>query len=226
MKILIVDDDELIRELLRDLITKEGYEVLEGKDGQEALELFYENTDLSLIVLDVMMPGFNGWEVLERIRSHSQIPILILTALGDTDSEVEGLRMGAQDFVSKPFHPEVLLARIEVLLRSKNPLGPKEMRIGNLRIDRGACRVYTDGKEALLTNKEYQLLLYLVENRNIALSREQILERLWGFDYEGDIRTIDTHIKMLRTDLGTCGNYVRTVRGVGYMFQTGSEEFV
>lgn len=219
-KILIADDDYLFRDLLKDILEKENYEILEAKDGVEALECFRKNPDLSLLLLDIMMPGKDGMEVLREIRKTSEIPVIMLTALGDARSELRGFRAGACDYISKPFHGEVLLARIRAALAYKAPKPDKDRwRVGSLEVDLKGCHVLVDGKECILTNKEYQLLLYLMENKNIVLTRDQILEHIWGFDYNGDVRTIDTHIKMLRTDLAQCGSYIRTVRGIGYAFQ-------
>lgn len=219
-KILIADDDYLLRDLLKDILEKENYQVEEAEDGIQTLEMFEEIKDFDLIILDIMMPGKNGKEVLKEIRKTSQIPVIMLTALGDTKSELEGFSLGACDYVSKPFHAKVLLARVRAALQYKDASKTGEWNCaGSLEVDLKGCRVLVNGKEAVLTNKEYQLLLYMMENRNIVLTRDQILERIWGFDYEGDIRTIDTHIKMLRMDLGECGNYIRTVRGIGYAFQ-------
>ena len=220
-KILVADDDYLLRDLLKDILEKEEYEVIEAKDGIQALECFRQPKALSLVILDIMMPGKNGMTVLQEIRKTSQIPVIMLTALSDTKSELEGFALGACDYVSKPFHAKVLLARVRAALTYKisSQKGGDWRKAGELEVDLKGCRVLVAGKEAVLTNKEYQLLLYMMENRNIVLTRDQILERIWGFDYEGDIRTIDTHIKMLRTDLGECGNYIRTVRGIGYVFQ-------
>lgn len=219
-KILIADDDYLLRDLIRDILEKENYEILEAKDGVEALECFRKNSDLSLLLLDIMMPGKDGMEVLREIRKTSEIPVIMLTALGDARSELRGFRAGACDYISKPFHGEVLLARIRAALAYKAPKPDKDRwRVGSLEVDLKGCHVLVDGKECVLTNKEYQLLLYLMKNKNIVLTRDQILEHIWGFDYDGDVRTIDTHIKMLRMDLAQCGSYIRTVRGIGYAFQ-------
>lgn len=227
-KILIADDEYLLRDLLKDILEKEDYEVLEAENGREALECFRKNPDLALVLLDIMMPGIDGKEVLKEIRRTSGIPVIILTALGDHESELEGLLLGASDYISKPFHGDILLARIHAALayKSMDTVEKEECfedgkwRVGNLEVDFLGCRVTIDKKEVVLTNKEYQLLIYLMENKNIVLTRDQILEHIWGFDYEGDIRTIDTHIKMLRTDLKSCGSYIRTVRGIGYSFET------
>ncbi|MDO4307212.1 MAG: response regulator transcription factor [Eubacteriales bacterium] len=223
MKILVADDDELLRNLLGDILEKEGYEVTEAEDGDCALESFRKNPEFKLVILDIMMPKKNGFEVLEEIRRSSTVPVIMLTALGDSEDEIEGFRLGACDYVAKPFHRKVLLARIRAALEYKSGLAEEAhgdmLCFKALKVDLNGCRVYSGGEEVILTNKEYRLLLYLIENRNIVLTRDQILERIWGFDYEGDIRTIDTHIKMLRNDLGECGDYIRTIRGIGYVFQ-------
>lgn len=220
-KILIADDDYLLRDLLRDILEKEDYQVEEAENGVQALEIFKENGNFSLVILDILMPGKDGREVLREIRKVSSVPVIMLTALGDTKSELEGFSLGACDYISKPFHAKVLLARVRaaLLYKDSSKTAGQWNRAGSIEVDLKGCRVLVKGREAVLTNKEYQLLLYMMENKNIVLTRDQILERIWGFDYEGDIRTIDTHIKMLRMDLGECGNYIRTVRGIGYVFQ-------
>lgn len=221
-KILIADDDELLRELLHDILEQEGYEVIEAKEGIQALELYRRIPDIDLAILDILMPGRDGIAVLKEIRSSSDIPVIMLTALGNPENELEGFENGACDYVTKPFHKKVLLARVQAALRfkrSKQTEAVHIQRMGDLEVDLDSCTVYVKKEKAELTNKEYQLLIYLMENRNIVLTRDQILERIWGFDYEGDIRTIDTHIKMLRMDLRSCGNYIRTVRGMGYLFR-------
>ncbi|MDO5134879.1 MAG: response regulator transcription factor [Eubacteriales bacterium] len=221
-KILVADDDRLLRELLTDVLEQEGYEVLAAEDGIRALEYFKNTPELSLAILDILMPGRDGLSVLQDIHGERpDLPVIMLTALGSSESELEGFERGACDYVAKPFHSKVLLARIRAALEYKT-FQEKRQKLwveGDLTVNRDSCTVQVCGKEVVLTNKEYQLLVYLMENRNIVLTRNQILERIWGFDYEGDIRTIDTHIKMLRTDLGECGNYIRTVRGIGYSFQ-------
>ncbi|WP_373216300.1 response regulator transcription factor [Ruminococcus sp. 5_1_39BFAA] len=221
-KILVADDDFLIRDLLRDILEQEGYEVAAAEDGIRALEYYRGHQDLDLIILDILMPGKNGLSVLREIHRNSRIPVIMLTALGSSENELEGFQEGACDYISKPFHAQVLLARVRAALEYKavdEPENRNRYTMGKLTVDLDGCTVRAAGVDVELTNKEYQLLVYLMENRNIVLSRNQILERIWGFDYEGDIRTIDTHIKMLRTDLGECGNYIRTVRGMGYVFQ-------
>lgn len=222
-KILIADDDDLLRELLRDILEREGYEVLEAKDGIQALEYYQNTLDLDLVILDIMMPGRDGMAVLKEIHHHSDIPVIMLTALGASVHELEGFDNGACDYISKPFHSRVLLARVNAALKYKGRHSSEMLNnckcAGRLKVDLDACTVWVDDRRIELTNKEYQLLVYLIENRNIVLTRDQMLERIWGFDYEGDIRTIDTHIKMLRMDLGECGNYIHTVRGMGYLFR-------
>ncbi len=221
-RILVADDDELLRSLIRDILEKEGYEVIEAKDGVQAIECFMQEANLNLVLLDIMMPGKDGMEVLKEIRKSSSLPVIMLTALDDSEEEIKGFQLGACDYVTKPFHRGILLARIRAALEYKNGVQEEAsdiLRFRELSVDLKQCRVFSAGEEVVLTNKEYRLLLYLMENRNIVLSRDQILERIWGFDYEGDIRTIDTHIKMLRNDLGVCGDYIRTIRGMGYVFQ-------
>lgn len=221
-KILIADDDDLLRELLHDILEQEGYKVIEAEDGIRALEQYRKESDIDLAILDILMPGKDGIAVLREMQSASDIPVILLTALGSPQNELEGFEQGACDYVSKPFHNELLLARVHAALKYKGTHGAEEkrtQRMGDLEIDLDSCSVYVQGKRVELTNKEYQLLTYLMENKNIVLTRDQILERIWGFDYEGDIRTIDTHIKMLRMDLGNCGNHIHTVRGMGYIFK-------
>lgn len=226
MKILVADDESLIRELLCDILQQENYQVETASNGFEVLELLKQHSDFSLVLLDVMMPGMDGIKTLRKIRETSKIPVILLTALGDSGSELKGLEVGANDYIKKPFHKKILLARINIAIKNNiSALVEKEQekQYGKLRIDTDACKIIVDGKECRLTYKEYQLLTYMYDNKNIVLSREQILEKIWGYDYEGDVRTIDTHIKMLRTDLGECGSYLRTIRGMGYMFEAGDE---
>lgn len=219
IKILLADDDILLRNLVKEVLEEENYKVYEAEDGQQALELFYEKKDFSLVILDVMMPKVDGIAVLDDIRGISDVPILMLTALGDSSSELTGLRHGANDYVSKPFRYEILLERIKNLLKMTNAQGLEVSRFEHMMVNYAAHKVFVDGEEVVLNNKEFQLLEYLISNQGIVLSRERILDRIWGFDYEGDIRTIDTHIKMLRATLKNAGNYIKTVRGVGYSFE-------
>lgn len=217
--ILLADDEELLRNLVKEVLEEEGYIVYEAANGTEALDIFYEHSDLSLVILDVMMPEISGMEVLEDIRKLSDVPVLMLTALGDSNSELSGLRHGANDYVSKPFHYEILLERIKNLLKMSHTKGLMSCTIGILMVDYAGRKVFVKDEEIILNNKEFQLLEYLILNQGIVLSREKILARIWGYDYEGDIRTIDTHVKMLRAKLGEAGNYIKTIRGVGYSFE-------
>ena len=217
-KILVADDEDSIRYLLRDLLVAKDYEVLLAKDGQEAIDLFFDHQEMKLVILDVMMPNVNGWSVLQEIRQYSQVPVLMLTALGDVKSEVYGLEQGANDYISKPFSYEVLMARINVLLRDSDHRIHDEIVTGDVKIQMESHKVMVAGKEIQVNNKEYQLLLYLIQNRGIVLTRDQMLNTIWGYDYDGSDRTIDSHIKMLRAKLDSCGSYIKTVRGNGYMF--------
>lgn len=219
VKILLADDEELLRNLVKEVLEEQNYLVYEAANGEEALDIFYAKQDFSLVILDVMMPKLDGIAVLDEIRNVSDVPVLMLTALGDSSSELAGLKHGANDYVSKPFHYEVLIERIKNLLKMFNAQGLDMITIGNLRVDFGAHKVFVSEVEIALNNKEFQLLEYLISNRGIVLSREKILDRIWGFDYEGDMRTIDTHIKMLRSDLREAGNYIKTIRGIGYSFE-------
>lgn len=219
VSILLADDDELLRDLVRDVLEEEGYIVYQAENGEQAVDIFWKHQDISLAVLDIMMPETDGMEVLKEIRLKSDIPVLMLTALGDSTNELNCLRNGANDFVSKPFHYDVLLERIKNLLKLTKNNESEVFEIGAIKMDPLGHKVYVEGEEITLNNKEYQLLELLIHNEKIVLSRETILDRIWGFDYEGDIRTIDTHIKMLRAKLGDAGEYIRTIRGTGYCFE-------
>ena len=216
---VLVDDDAVFRELVCDILRKQGCSPLEAADGEQAIDRFFEERGIALVVLDVMMPRYDGWEVLRRIREHSAVPVVMLTALGDERHEVLGLRQGADDYIAKPFSHEVFVARIDALLRRirKERLEPVET--GGLRIEPASRRVFADGREAVLNRKEFDLLSFLLANRNRTLTREQILADVWGYGFEGEIRTIDTHIKTLRAKLGAQGSRIRTLRGVGYLFE-------
>lgn len=219
VNLLVADDDDLLRDLVKEVLEEEGYQVYTAKDGQEAVDVFWNTPDIALVILDIMMPKMDGMEVLEEIRERTDVPILMLTALGDSSSELACLRHGASDFVSKPFHYDILVERVKNLLRLTKAQNLEMMELGILQIDPVAHKVYVKGEEILLNNKEFQLLELLVNNERIVLSREKILDRIWGYDYEGDIRTIDTHVKMLRASLGEAGNYIKTIRGIGYSFE-------
>lgn len=219
IKILVADDDPVLRELVCDIIKKQTYTPIEAGDGQQALDLFFDATDIDLVILDVMMPIYDGWAVLKEIRENSDVPVIMLTALGDEKHEVFGLKKGADDYIAKPFSYEVFVARMDTLLRKRKKELCTEIMLGPIVIDQTTHRVTICESEIELTHKEYSLLLYLIKNRNIVLSREQILFSVWGYNFAGEIRTIDTHIKTLRAKLLTCGDYIKTVRGSGYMFE-------
>lgn len=217
-KILIADDDLRINELLCEDFSQEGYEVLSVYDGEMLIETMEKVHDICLIILDVMMPGMDGWEILDYVKKHFNVKVLMLTALSDEDSEVRGLRKGADDYVTKPFKRAILLERARRLIQQGASEQQEELRCGVLRLSQAECKVYDGPMEIPMTMKEYQLLLLLMQNSKIVLKRDIILEKIWGFDYTGNERTIDTHIKMLRRTLRENGAYIRTIRGVGYCF--------
>lgn len=217
--ILLADDDDLLRNLLKEVFEEEGYHVFEAENGEKALDIFWKHPEIKLVILDIMMPKADGMEVLEEIRERSDVPVLMLTALGDSSSELSCLKKGASDFVSKPFHYEILVERVKNLLKLVKTQNMDSILLGILELNSVSHKVFVAGNEIILNNKEFQLLELLVLNENIVLTREKILDRIWGYDYEGDIRTIDTHVKMLRSSLGEAGAYIKTVRGVGYCFE-------
>lgn len=219
VSLLVADDDDLLRNLVKEVLEEEGYHVYEAVDGEEALDIFWEHSEIALVILDIMMPKIDGLAVLDEIRERTDVPILMLTALGDSASELACLRQGASDFVSKPFHYEILVERVKNLLKLAKIQSLENIQIGILEIDPVGHKVFVNQKEVILNNKEFQLLEFLVHNQNIVLSREKILDRIWGYDYDGDIRTIDTHVKMLRANLGEAGSYIKTIRGIGYSFE-------
>ncbi len=224
-KILVVDDEMRMRKLIRDFLVRDGYEVLEAGDGQSALDIFAAESDIGLIVLDVMMPVKNGYEVLREIRSKSDVPVIMLTARSDEIDALNGFDAGADDYVTKPFSPKLLVARIRAILKRSDSTAPRSaadiLSEGELSVDKGAHRVTVSGREVQLSVREFDLLVYFMENRGLALSREQILESVWDYDYFGDARTIDTHVKKLRSKLGECGEYIHTIWGMGYKFDAG-----
>lgn len=218
-KILIADDEIVLRDLLQDILEKNEYDVLAAKDGEKALELFFDVEDIDLIILDVLMPKIDGWKVLKEIREYSNVPIIMLTALSDNKDEIEGLTSGADDYIAKPFSYEVLLARVSTQFRRNYIEQTELLTEGELSINQLKQKVYVNEQFVRLNNKEYQLLIYLVKNKGIVLNRSQIVTIIWGFDYDGSERTVDTHIKMLRAKLGIYGDYIKTVRGQGYCFE-------
>ena len=221
-KILVVDDEARMRKLVKDFLTIKGYQVIEAGDGEEAVEIFFQQKDIALILLDVMMPKMDGWEVLKTIRLHSKVPIIMLTARGEERDELQGFDLGVDEYISKPFSPKILVARVEAILRRSNHVVGEVMNVGGIEINKAAHQVTIDGKPIELSYKEFELLTYFVENQGIALSREKILNNVWNYDYFGDARTIDTHVKKLRSKLGKKGDYIKTIWGMGYKFEVGA----
>lgn len=220
LKILVVDDESRMRKLVKDFLEREGYEVLEAGDGMEAMDIFYENKDIALMILDVMMPKMDGWQVCREIRQESKLPIIMLTARADERDELQGFELGVDEYISKPFSPKILVARVSAILRRTNALASDEIvDAGGILIDKAAHTVKIGDKEIDLSFKEFELLSYFVENQGIALSREKILNHVWNYDYFGDARTIDTHVKKLRSKLGEKGDYIKTIWGMGYKFE-------
>lgn len=217
LKILVVDDESRMRKLVRDFLVKDNYEVLEAGDGEAALDIFFAQKDIALVVLDVMMPKMDGWQVCREIRSYSKVPVIMLTARGDEKDELKGFELGVDEYISKPFSPRILVARIAAILRRTGQADQEErLSCGGIEIDRTAHQVFIDGRPVELSYKEFELLTYFVENRGIALSREKILNNVWNYDYFGDARTIDTHVKKLRSKMGEKGELIKTIWGVGY----------
>ena len=220
LKILVVDDESRMRKLVKDFLVKQNYEVLEAGDGSAALDLFFEHQDIALIILDVMMPKMDGWQVCKEIRNYSKVPIIMLTAKADEKDELLGFQLGVDEYVTKPFSPKILVARVEAILRRTNQVSETvTMEYGGIQIDKAAHVVTIDGKPIDLSIKEFELLSYFMENKGIALSREKILNSVWNYDYFGDARTIDTHVKKLRSKMGDKGDMIKTVWGMGYKFE-------
>ena len=219
--VLIVDDELRMRKLIKDFLSAKGYSILEAEDGEKALEVFKNNKNkISLILLDVMMPKLDGWSVLRQIRQDSKVPIIMLTARGEEQDELFGFELGVDEYISKPFSPKILVARVEAILKRTNKSEKEVKDYDGIEIDKEGRTVKVDGKPVELSLREYELLVYLVENENIALSRDKILNNVWNYDYYGDSRTIDSHIKKIRHKLGKKGKYIETIRGVGYKFET------
>lgn len=220
IKILVVDDESRMRKLVNDFLTRSGYEVIEAADGEEAVDMFYSDKDISLIILDVMMPKMDGWEVCKQIRKDSKVPIIMLTAKGEERDELNGFECGADEYISKPFSPKILTARVDALVRRAYNFDSSEcVEIGGIVIDKAAHIVKINGEEIDLSYKEFELLSYFVENKGLALSREKILNNVWNYDYFGDARTIDTHVKKLRKKMGEKGDCIKTIWGMGYKFE-------
>lgn len=219
-KILVVDDESRMRKLVKDFLVRQGYTVLEAADGMEAMDYFYEDKDIALIILDVMMPKMDGWQVCREIRMHSKAPIIMLTARSEERDELQGFDLGVDEYISKPFSPKILVARVEAILRRTQGSGnTDEISAGGIVVDKAAHTVMSDGSPVDLSFKEFELLTYFIENQGIALSREKILNNVWNYDYFGDARTIDTHVKKLRSKLGDKGEYIKTIWGMGYKFE-------
>ena len=219
-KVLVVDDESRMRKLVKDFLVKNEYEVLEAGDGVEALDIFFENQDIALIILDVMMPKMDGWHVCREIRSYSKVPIIMLTAKSSEQDELQGFELGVDEYISKPFSPKILVARVEAILRrTTQNQADNVISVGGIVLDKSARLVTIDGKNIDLSFKEFELLAYFMENKGVALSRDKILNSVWNYDYFGDARTIDTHVKKLRSKMGGSGDRIKTVWGMGYKFE-------
>ena len=220
LKILVVDDESRMRKLVKDFLTKKGFTVIEAGDGEEAVDKFFEVKDIALIILDVMMPKMDGWQVCREIRQYSRVPIIMLTAKSDEKDELQGFDLGVDEYITKPFSPKILVARVEAILRRSNVLAADDtMEAGGIELKKAAHEVLIDGKSVELSYKEFELLAYFMSNQGVALSRERILNNVWNYDYFGDARTIDTHVKKLRSKLGAKGEYIKTIWGMGYKFE-------
>lgn len=220
VKVLVVDDESRMRKLVHDFLSKSNYEVIEAADGEEAIDMFYDNKDISLVILDVMMPKMDGWEVLKQIRRDSKVPVIMLTAKSEEKDELMGFENGADEYISKPFSPKILTARVDALVRRAYNLTDNDVtEVSGILIDKAAHIVRINGEEIDLSYKEFELLNYFMENRGLALSREKILNNVWNYDYFGDARTIDTHVKKLRKKMGEKGDCIKTIWGMGYKFE-------
>lgn len=219
IKILVVDDESRMRKLIADFLGKKGYIIIEAADGEEAVDIFFKEKDISLVLLDVMMPKMDGWQVLKEIRQYSETPVIMLTAKGDERDELMGFNLGVDEYISKPFSPKILVARVEAILRRLVQKEDDEFESNGIVINKTAHEVTVDGNKIELSVKEFELLSYFVANKGVALSREKILNSVWNYDYYGDARTIDTHVKKLRSKLGEKGDYIKTIWGFGYKFE-------
>ncbi|MCH5274034.1 MAG: response regulator transcription factor [Lachnospiraceae bacterium] len=218
-KILVVDDESRMRKLVHDFLAKKNYEVLEAENGEEAVDLFFEQKDIALLILDVMMPKMDGWQVCREIRQYSTVPIIMLTAKSDERDELLGFELGVDEYISKPFSPKILVARVEAILRRAGNAAAEVTELGGIVLDKSAHQVFIDGAPIDLSVKEFELLAYFIDNKGVALSRERILNNVWNYDYFGDARTIDTHVKKLRSKMGEKGDYIKTIWGMGYKFE-------
>ena len=218
-RILVVDDESRMRNLVKDFLVRHEFDVLEAADGEEAVDLFFQEKDIALVILDVMMPKMDGWEVCRTIRKHSHAPIIMLTAKSEERDELLGFELGVDEYISKPFSPKILVARVEAILRRSGGLSADVLSVGGIMLDKTAHYVTVDGERIELSFKEFELLEYFMENQGIALSREKILNNVWNYDYFGEARTIDTHVKKLRSKMGKKGDYIKTIWGMGYKFE-------
>lgn len=219
LKILVVDDESRMRKLVSDFLIRKNFDVLEAENGEEAVDMFFKEKEIKLIILDVMMPKMDGWQVCREIRQFSKVPIIMLTAKGDEKDELLGFELGVDEYITKPFSPKILVARVEAILRRSNVLDEDIVEIGGILLDKAAHQVKIDNVNIDLSYKEFELLSYFVVNQGVALSREKILNNVWNYDYFGDARTIDTHVKKLRSKMGEKGNYIKTIWGMGYKFE-------
>ncbi|MBR3339137.1 MAG: response regulator transcription factor [Lachnospiraceae bacterium] len=224
LKILVVDDESRMRKLVRDFLEKADYQVIEAENGERAVDIFFEEKEIALILLDVMMPKMDGWQVCREIRQYSKVPIIMLTARADERDELMGFNLGVDEYISKPFSPKILVARVNAVLRRAGKADAADvLEVGGIKVDKTAHQVFIDGEPIELSFKEFELLQYFVENVGIALSREKILNAVWNYDYYGDARTIDTHVKKLRSKMGSKGEYIRTIWGMGYKFDPNGD---
>lgn len=220
LKILVVDDESRMRKLVHDFLAKAGYQVLEAEDGAEAVDIFFGRKDIALVILDVMMPKLDGYQVLKEIRTYSKVPVVMLTARAEEHDELKGFELGVDEYISKPFSPKILVARVEALLRrNREHTSDDILEVAGIVVNRSAHTVSIDGANVNLSYKEFELLTYFMENKGLALSREKILNSVWNYDYFGDARTIDTHVKKLRSKMGEKGEYIKTIWGMGYKFE-------
>lgn len=219
LKILVVDDESRMRKLVKDFLIKQSFEVIEAENGEQAVDIFFSIKDIALVILDVMMPKMDGWQVCREIRQYSKVPIIMLTAKSDEKDELLGFDLGVDEYISKPFSPKILVARVEAILRRTNSLEDEVTEVGGITLDNSAHQVKIEGETIDLSIKEYELLSYFIANQGVALSRERILNNVWNYDYFGDARTIDTHVKKLRSKMGSKGDYIKTIWGMGYKFE-------
>jgi len=219
LKILVVDDESRMRKLVKDFLVRKNYDVIEAENGEQAIDIFFAKKEIALVILDIMMPKMDGWQVCKEIRQYSQIPIIMLTAKSDEKDELLGFELGVDEYISKPFSPKILVARVEAVLRRTTMTDEELIDVGGIVLDKSAHQVKIDGVEIELSFKEFELLTYFVTNQGVALSREKILNNVWNYDYFGDARTIDTHVKKLRSKMGPKGDFIKTIWGLGYKFE-------